>query len=215
MTSPQKLYTHRLIRQGNIPVSWRLPGWIVTGIIPRGRLVLEIPVDDLDLRAAKIRLLCTDIDGVLTTGALHYGAEPGHTKAFHVRDGAAIKWLQRAGIPVAFISGLDAGATVNRARDLGVEDCFVGHLDKLPVLDQLCAKYGLTYDQVAHLGDDLPDLPLLRRVGLACCPSDAADEVQAVCHWTVPASGGRGVVRHVAERILKAQGRWAELVGRY
>jgi 3-deoxy-D-manno-octulosonate 8-phosphate phosphatase (KDO 8-P phosphatase) len=187
----------------------------VTDVIPRGRLVLEIPVDDLDLRAAKIRLLCTDIDGVLTTGALHYGAEPGHTKAFHVRDGAAIKWLQRAGIPVAFISGLDAGATVNRARDLGVEDCFVGHLDKLPVLDQLCAKYGLTYDQVAHLGDDLPDLPLLRRVGLACCPSDAAEEVQVVCHWTVPAPGGRGVLRQVAERILKTQGRWAELVDRY
>ncbi|WP_243287651.1 KdsC family phosphatase [Geothrix terrae] len=172
-------------------------------------------MEDLDARAAKIRLLCTDIDGVLTDGALHYGPEPGHTKAFHVRDGAAIKHLQRAGIPVAFISGLDAGATVNRARDLGVEDCFAGHLDKLPILDQLCAKYGLAYDQVGHLGDDLPDLPLLRRVGLACCPSDAADEVKAICHWTVPVPGGRGVLRRAAERILKAQGRWDEIVGRY
>lgn len=172
-------------------------------------------MEDLDARAAKIRLLCTDIDGVLTTGALHYGREPGHSKAFYVRDGAAIKWLQRAGLPVAFISGLDSGATVNRAQDLGVEDCFAGHLDKLPVLDRLCAKYGLTYDQIGHLGDDLPDLPLLRRVGLACCPSDAADEVKAACHWTVPVPGGRGVLRAVAERILKAQGRWDELVGRY
>lgn len=171
-------------------------------------------MEDLDSRAAKIRLLCTDIDGVLTTGALHYGREPGHTKAFYVRDGAAIKWLQRVGIPVAFISGLDSGATVNRAQDLGVEDCYAGHLDKLPVLDQLCAKYGLAYDQVAHLGDDLPDLPLLRRVGLACCPTDAADEVKAVCHWTVAAPGGRGVLRAVAERILKAQGRWTEIVGK-
>ena len=187
----------------------------MTVVMARGRLVLEIPVDDLDLRAAKIRLLCTDIDGVLTTGALHYGPEPGHTKAFHVRDGAAIKHLQRAGIPVAFISGLEAGATVNRAKDLGVEDCFAGHLEKLPILDQLCAKYGLAYDQVAHLGDDLPDLPLLRRVGLACCPIDAVDEVKAVCHWTGPGQGGHGVLRQVAERILKAQGRWDEIVGRY
>lgn len=210
-----KLYTHRIIQQPNIPFPCLFSGGIVTGVMARGRLVLETPVDDLDLRAAKIRLLCTDIDGVLTSGALFYGPEPGHTKAFHVRDGAAIKHLQRSGIPVAFISGLDAGATVHRARDLGVEDCFAGHLDKLPVLDQLCAKYGLAYDQVAHLGDDLPDLPLLRRVGLACCPADAVEEVKAVCHWTVPTPGGLGVLRQVAERILKAQGRWAEVVGKY
>jgi 3-deoxy-D-manno-octulosonate 8-phosphate phosphatase (KDO 8-P phosphatase) len=174
-----------------------------------------MPVDDLDLRAAKIRLLCTDIDGVLTTGALHYGAEPGHTKAFHVRDGAAIKWLQRAGIPVAFISGLASDATQNRARDLGVVDCFAGHLDKQPVLDQLCTKYGLTYDQVAHLGDDLPDLPLLSRVGLACCPSDAVLEVQTASHWVTGVPGGHGVLRAVAERILKAQGRWPDTLSNY
>lgn len=172
-------------------------------------------MDDLDQRAAKIRLLCTDIDGVLTDGTLRYGEEPGHTKTFHVRDGAAIKWLQRAGIPVAFISGLEAGATRNRARDLAVEDCFAGHLDKLPVLDQLCAKYGLTCDQVAHIGDDLPDLPLLRRVGLACAPSDAAEEVKRACHWVVPVPGGQGLLRLVAERILKTQGRWADIVSTY
>jgi len=172
-------------------------------------------VDDLDLRAAKIRLLCTDIDGVLTTGALHYGKEPGHTKAFHVRDGAAIKWLQRSGIPLAFISGLASDATVNRARDLGVEDCFAGHLEKGPVLDQLCTKYGLALDQIAHLGDDLPDLPLLRRVGLACCPSDAAPEVKDACHWVTPVAGGRGVLRLVAERILRTQGRWEAILSTY
>jgi len=172
-------------------------------------------VDDLDLRATKIRLLCTDIDGVLTTGALHYGTAPGSDKAFHVRDGAAIKWLQRSGIPVAFISGLASNATENRARDLGVEDCFAGHLVKGPVLDQLCAKYGLTHDQVAHLGDDLPDLPLLRRVGLACCPADAVPEVKAACHWVADVPGGHGLLRLVAERILKAQGRWADIVSSY
>ena len=172
-------------------------------------------MDDLDARAAKIRLVCTDIDGVLTDGGLRYGAAPGHTKVFNVRDGAAVKWLQRAGIPVAFISGLASPATDHRAQDLGVEECFAGHLDKKPVLDDLCARHGLAYDQVAHLGDDLADLPLLRRVGLACCPADAAAEVRTACHWTVPVDGGRGVLRAVAERILKSQGRWDETISRY
>jgi 3-deoxy-D-manno-octulosonate 8-phosphate phosphatase (KDO 8-P phosphatase) len=106
-------------------------------------------------------------------------------------------------------------ATLNRARDLAVEDCFAGHLDKGPVLDQLCAKYGLVCDQIAHLGDDLPDLPLLRRVGLACCPADAVAEVKAACHWVTPIEGGHGVLRLVAERILKAQGHWNSLLSTY
>ena len=169
----------------------------------------------LDERLAGIRLVCTDVDGVLTTGDLHYGDGPAHGKVFNVRDGAAIKWLQRSGIPVAFISGLASPATLRRAEDLQVEDCFAGRLDKAPVLVQLCAKYGLGPDQVAHLGDDLADLPLLTRVGLACCPQDAAAEVLAAAHWVVPAAGGTGVLRAVAERILKAQGRWDEVLAAY
>lgn len=169
----------------------------------------------LEERARGIRLLCTDIDGVLTTGALQYGLEASHTKVFNVRDGAGIKWLQRFGIPVAFISGLNSPATVHRAQDLKVEDCFVGHLVKKPVLDQLCAKYGLRPDQVAHIGDDLPDLPLLREVGLACCPADAVAEVRAAAHWTLPVAGGHGALREVAELILKAQGHWDAVVASY
>ena len=170
---------------------------------------------DLQDRLARVRLLCTDVDGVLTTGLLHYGLESGHTKAFHVRDGAATKWLQGAGIPVAFISGLATPATRLRAMDLGIEDCFMGRLEKLPILEQLMAKHGLAFDQIAHLGDDLHDLPLLRRVGLACCPEDAVDEVKEACHWIVPMKGGRGVLRAVGEAILKAQGKWDGIVGKY
>ena len=169
----------------------------------------------LEERTRGIRLVCTDVDGVRTTGALHYGDGAGHGKSFNVRDGAGIKWLQRAGIPVAFISGLHSPATLQRARDLQVEDCIVGRLDKGPVLDQLCAKYGLRLDQVAHLGDDLADLPLLTCVGLACCPRDAVAEVRAAAHWVVPVDGGAGVLRAVAERILKDQGRWAAVVAAY
>lgn len=169
----------------------------------------------LEERARSIRLLCTDIDGVLTSGELHYSAVEGHTKSFHVRDGAAIKWLQRFGIPVAFISGLESTATRERARHLGIEDCFTGRLAKRPILDELCAKYGLEPTQVAHLGDDLPDLPLLGRVGLACCPQDAVEDVRQICHWVVPLDGGRGVLRPVAELILRSQGHWGDVIATY
>lgn len=169
----------------------------------------------LEERIKAIRLVCTDVDGVLTTGALHYGDRPSHDKTFNVRDGAGIKWLQRAGIPVAFISGLHSPATLQRARDLQVEDCVAGRLEKKPVLDQLCAKYGLRPDQVAHLGDDLADLPLLNCVGLACCPQDAVEEVRAASHWVVPVPGGMGVLRAVAERILMVQGHWDAILASY
>jgi len=167
---------------------------------------------DLEARAQRIKLVCTDVDGVLTDGSLHFPGDGSHTKVFHVRDGAGIVALQRQGIRVAFISGLESASTRDRAKHLGVEDCFTGHLVKGPVLEALCAKYGIGPEAVAHVGDDLPDLPLLRQVGLACCPADAVPEVQAACHWVVPVPGGRGVLRAVAERILKAQGSWEGVV---
>ena len=172
-------------------------------------------METLQERAGRIRLVCTDVDGVLTSGALHYGREEKHTKTFHVRDGLGIVWLRRCGIKVAFISGLESPATERRARDLGVEDCFAGHLAKGPLLDQLCAKYQLDPSQVAHIGDDLPDLPLLRRVGLACCPQDAVPEVRNAAHWVVPIDGGKGVLRPLAELILKTQGHWDSVVRNY
>ena len=169
----------------------------------------------LEERTMGIRLVCTDVDGVLTNGELHYGDPTTHGKSFNAKDGAGIKLLQRAGIPVAFISGLHSPATLQRAQDLKVVDCIAGRLDKLPVLEQLCAKYGLRLDEVAHLGDDLTDLPLLASVGLACCPEDAVAEVKAMAHWVVPVAGGRGVMRAVAERILKAQGHWEAILAFY
>jgi len=172
-------------------------------------------MENLLERARKIRLVTSDVDGVLTTGILFYGHRPGHTKAFNVKDGAAIKWLQRSDIPVAFISGLDSPATLHRAQDLSVGDCFVGHLAKAPVLERLCAKYGLEPSQVAHVGDDLADLPLMRRVGLACCPVDAVAAIQESAHWVVPVEGGHGVLRAVAELILQAQGHWDAILASY
>ncbi len=169
----------------------------------------------LQERAHAIRLVCTDVDGVLTNGQLQFGGDGTHTKSFHVRDGAATVYLQRCGIKVAFISGLDSPSTWARAKHLGVEDCFAGNLAKGPILEQLCAKHGLRLDQVAHVGDDLPDLPLLHRVGLACCPQDAVDEVKEACHFMVELKGGEGVLRPLAELILKAQGLWDGVLATY
>lgn len=169
---------------------------------------------DLDSRLRSVRLVCTDVDGVLTDGSLVY-SEGAHTKDFNVRDGAAIKWLQQAGIPVVFLSGLDSPATLRRAMDLGIDDCIMGRLEKLPALEAVCAKHGVGMEQVAHLGDDLYDLPLLHRVGLACCPADAVAEVKAACHLLLSVPGGRGAFREAAERILKAQDHWVTLLARF
>jgi 3-deoxy-D-manno-octulosonate 8-phosphate phosphatase (KDO 8-P phosphatase) len=169
-------------------------------------------VKNLEERAKKIRLLCTDVDGVLTTGALHYCNDAMHNKSFNVRDGAGIKWLQNAGIPVALISGLYSPATINRATDLHIADCIVGASNKKKNIEELCNKYNIRFDEVAYVGDDLMDLPVLNIVGLACCPQDAAVEVQMASHWTVPSPGGMGVIRIIAETILKTQGHWKKIL---
>lgn len=166
-------------------------------------------------RARRIRLVLTDIDGVLTSSHLFYGLEGAHLRGFSTRDGAGINWLVQSGLPVGFISALDAPSSRARARDLNVAEVHLGSGDKLPVLQSILARRGLDPMEVAYLGDDLHDLPVLRRVGLAACPLDAAPEVQAACHWTVPLRGGEGVLRAVAECVLKAQGLWAAVLARY
>ena len=169
----------------------------------------------LAARARMIRLVLTDVDGVLTSSHLYYGIDGIHLRGFSTRDGAAIGWLGQSGIPVGFISALDAPSTRARARDLNVEELHLGSGDKGPVLQSILARRGLEPAQVAYLGDDLHDLPVLRRVGLAACPMDAAPEVREVCHWAVPLRGGEGVFRAVAECVLQAQGLWEGILARY
>lgn len=166
-------------------------------------------------RARKIRMVLTDVDGVLTSSHLYYGHEGMHLRAFSTRDGAGINWLVQAGIPVGFISALDAPSTRQRARDLNVEELHLGSGEKLPILEEICVRRGLAIDEVAYLGDDLHDLPLLNRVGLSICPMDAAPELRDRCHWTVPLRGGEGVFRAAAELILKSQERWETILTRY
>jgi 3-deoxy-D-manno-octulosonate 8-phosphate phosphatase (KDO 8-P phosphatase) len=162
----------------------------------------------LNTRAAKIRLLVLDVDGVLTDGRLLYGPVGEEVKRFDVRDGFALVAARRAGLAVAVISGRASAAVTRRMTELGVAEVHQGVDDKRRCLDDLCARLGVTRAQVAAMSDDLPDLPLLREAGLALAPADAAAEVLGVAHWTSRRPGGRGAVREAVELLLGARRAW-------
>lgn len=165
--------------------------------------------------ARKVRLVLTDVDGVLTTSHVLYDDRGVRLRAFSTRDGAAIQWLARCGIPVGFISALDDPSTRRRGLDLGVEELHLGPQEKGATLRSILARRGLEPQEVAYFGDDLMDLPVLRCVGFAACPADAAPEVRAACALVLPERGGEGFFRAAAEFILKAQDHWASIVERY
>jgi len=169
---------------------------------------------DVRARLEPIRLVVLDVDGVLTDGSLVYSAVGEEHKRFSARDGLAIRLLLRAGIQVAVISGRASEAVVARCSELGVrsELIVVGSQDKPADLDRLEDLLQISDAEVAAMGDDLPDLPLLARAAFAACPTDAAPEVIAACDLVCGAEGGRGAVRELAEVVLKGQGRWTDLV---
>lgn len=166
-------------------------------------------------RAQAIRLLLLDVDGVLTDGRLFFGPKDELFKVFHVRDGQGIKMVQRAGIEVAFLSGRVSDPAYCRARELGISHYYEGLRDKVKVLEKLIGALGLSAEEVAAVGDDLVDLPLLARVGLAVAVADAPAEVQAAAHLVTSCPGGQGAVRQVCDLLLKAQGRWEEITRPY
>ncbi|MBI4794884.1 MAG: HAD hydrolase family protein [Deltaproteobacteria bacterium] len=163
-------------------------------------------------RAQAIRLLILDVDGVLTDGSLYFGPTGEALKVFHVRDGHGIKMAQRAGIEVAFLSGRRSDAAYHRARELGVNRFHEGLRDKVVVLEEIMAALKIEAGAVAAVGDDLVDLPHLRRVGLAVAVADAPPEVKAAAHWVTTLPGGKGAVREVCDLLLKAQGKWEAIV---
>lgn len=162
-------------------------------------------------RASRVRLLILDVDGVLTDGSLYFGPKEEVFKVFHVRDGHGIKMAQRAGVEVVFLSGRRSDPAFARAKELGVTRFFEGLRDKVPVLEELCRGLGLSPEEVATVGDELVDLPLFHRVGLAVAVADAVPEVKAAAHWVTENPGGRGAVREVTDLIIKATGGWEKL----
>jgi 3-deoxy-D-manno-octulosonate 8-phosphate phosphatase (KDO 8-P phosphatase) len=167
---------------------------------------------DVWQRASRVRLLILDVDGVLTDGSLYFGPRDELFKVFHVRDGHGIKMVQRRGVEVAFLSGRRSDPAFLRAKELGVNRYYEGLRDKVPVLEELCHILGLTPEEVAAVGDELVDLPLFHRVGLAVAVADAVPEVKAAAHWMTANPGGQGAVREVTDLILKARGDWEELM---
>jgi 3-deoxy-D-manno-octulosonate 8-phosphate phosphatase (KDO 8-P phosphatase) len=169
--------------------------------------------------AAKIRLLLMDVDGVMTDGKLYNFPDAAgnvvETKGFDTQDGIALQWMSWKGIATGVISGRVSPATVERCKQCSVRYVYQGHIEKIPILEEIMADARLAREQVAYMGDDLTDVVVMRRVGLAIAPANARPEVKALAHYLTSAPGGSGAVREAAELILKAQGYWDELLVKY
>ncbi len=166
-------------------------------------------------RCGPIELLLSDVDGVLTDGGVIFDNQGIEIKRFHTRDGLGIKLWQRAGWRFGLVTGRASHIVNLRAAELGVEIVRQGVDEKWPVVKQLLAELHLRPEQVAYVGDDLPDLPVILEVGLGVAVVDATEEVRRAAHWVTAAPGGKGALRETIERILKAQGRWSRLVNKY
>jgi len=171
-----------------------------------------LSADALAARARTLRLLLFDVDGVLTDGTVSIHGSGSEAKNFFIRDGAAVVWAQRHGLPVGFLSGRPSQATTRRAAELGVSLVVQGDTNKGSAYSHILSTRDLADEHVAYMGDDLLDLPVLARVGLAAAPADAAHEILSRVHWVSRYPGGRGAVRELIELILRARGQWDAFV---
>jgi YrbI family 3-deoxy-D-manno-octulosonate 8-phosphate phosphatase len=160
---------------------------------------------DRACRARRVRLLCVDVDGVLTDAGMYYGPDGEVLKKFNTRDGMGLARVREAGVAVALISGEDNAIVHARAAKLRIDDVFSGVANKRRVVEDLCARHELALDEVAFIGDDLNDLSALECVGLACAGADAAEPVRAIAHYVTRHRGGDGAVREVCEFLIAAK----------
>ncbi|MGA9996817.1 MAG: HAD hydrolase family protein [Pyrinomonadaceae bacterium] len=170
---------------------------------------------DIERRAARIKLLLMDCDGVLTDGRITLTPDGDEQKSFHVRDGHGLVLLHRAGLQSGIISGRTSSLVERRARELGIKHVRQGTHDKIKDFDSLLAEANVTEAEVAFIGDDVTDVPLMQRSELAVAVADAVDETRRAAHYITRLPGGFGAVREVTEIILKAQGHWHDLMRRY
>jgi 3-deoxy-D-manno-octulosonate 8-phosphate phosphatase (KDO 8-P phosphatase) len=169
----------------------------------------------INAKASKIKLLLFDVDGVLTDGKILLHADGSESKQFDIKDGTGIIWAQRAGLTVGLLSARTSAATGQRAAQLGITLVHQGVASKLESYEQIVDSLLLDDEQVAYMGDDILDLPVLVRVGLSTAPADAVEDVRARVHWVSSARGGQGAARDLIEVILRAQGRWDALLAEY
>ena len=175
------------------------------------------PSPEILERARKIKLFLMDVDGTMTDGSVNLISLPGgggvaEMKAFNSQDGAGLKLAHIMGIRTGFITGRKSPAVSQRAQELGVEFVYLGQETKMAAFNECLQKAGVREEEVAYMGDDLPDMPVAKRAGLAVAVANAAPELKAICHYITNAKGGEGSGREVVELILKAQGRWEEAV---
>lgn len=166
-------------------------------------------------RAARVKLILLDVDGVLTDGTVVVHADGSESKPFAIRDGIALVWAQRVGVKVGLLSARHSSTTPHRAAQLGITLIYQGVKSKADAYAQITSDLMVADDDVAYMGDDVVDLAVLSRVGLAAAPADAVDEVRRRAHWVSRHPGGRGAVRELVETILRAQGQWEGIVSSY
>lgn len=166
-------------------------------------------------KAARIKLVIFDVDGVLTDGSLYFGHDGREYKVFHSRDGHGMKMLRQSGVEIAIITARSSQAVAHRMANLGIVHVYQGALEKVLAYEDVLRRLRLDPAQVAYVGDDVVDLPVLTRVGLAIAVADAHEDVISRVHWCTRMPGGRGAARDVCELILKAQGNYAAMLARY
>ena len=163
----------------------------------------------------EIKIVIIDVDGVLTDGRIMLDANGNESKTFYVQDGTGITYLHRAGIKTAIVSGRESKAVAHRAKELGIEDVYQGIHNKIEAYEKILKKHKIKDNEVCYIGDDLIDLPILRRVGFSVAVPNAVLEVKESVSYVTSAPGGYGAIREVAEKILKSQGKWDMVVSRY
>lgn len=169
----------------------------------------------IETRAQNIKLLVLDVDGVLTDGHIIFGRDGELMKNFHSQDGLGIAIAHKAGMKTAIITGRESQIVQLRSTELKIMDVYQGSMNKVEAFCELLAKYSLGVEEVAYVGDDLIDLPVMVQVGLSCAVANAVPEVKEHAHFITTQRGGQGAVREVVEFILKAQGKWNDIVNAY
>jgi 3-deoxy-D-manno-octulosonate 8-phosphate phosphatase (KDO 8-P phosphatase) len=169
----------------------------------------------IEAQARRIKLILFDVDGVLTDGKILLHPDGSESKQFDIKDGTGIIWAQRAGLTVGFLSARTSAATGLRAAQLGITLVHQGVASKLESYEQIVDSLMMEDDHVAYMGDDVLDLPVLARVGLATAPADAVEDVRTRVHWVSAARGGHGAARDLVELVLRAQDRWDTLLAEY
>lgn len=171
--------------------------------------------DEIHAQAKKIKLLLLDVDGVMTNNLLHYSDEGREIKSFYTRDGHGMVMLQKSNVDIGIITGRTSPLVTKRMNDLKVKHVYQGVPDKLPTFLKLVADLNISLDEIAYIGDDILDLPILMRVGLAATPADGDPEVKSRVDYISSFEGGRGCVREMCELIMKAQGSWQKQMDFY